>query len=424
MIKNKISFLTALTISSIIAGSLSNPAYAVVNRPFAGTDRYDTALKIISNGWVKCDSAVISSGNDGNLVDALTAAPLARKLKAPVFLTDGISLGSSILNKLKSLGVKNVYITSGPAVISSGIENQLKSIGVTYIKRLGGADRYETSVNIAKALGTVGNIMVARGDEYADALSAAAIAAKEGMPILLSDKDNLPKSISDYISTQNINTSYVLGLQGALSDDVANKLPHSKRLGGQSRYETNINIIKEFEDEIDFSKVYVAAGENANLVDALAGSPLVSSNSSAIILSNSILPDMSAEYLQTMLNPDSSINIFGGLGAVPAAVSDKLNDIQKNVSTVTGSAAASVKTIITSVIKTISITSAPSSNCLKYRIAGSNDVISIGTPVTVVAPSDKVKVYFYSSSNDLVAIGTMDISSDSDNYKFTARLLK
>lgn len=421
---NHKKIIISLALSCVLAGAPLSIANAEVNRPFAGTSRFDTALKIISNGWSKCDSAVISSGNDANLVDALTAAPLAKKLKAPIFLTNGTALDSSTISKLKSLGVKNIYITSGTAVISSNIEEQLKSLGITYIKRLGGANRYETSVNVAKALGNVGNIMVARGDEYADALSAAAIAAREGMPILLSDKDVLPQAVSDYIKGQSINTSFVLGLQGALSDNVANKLPNAKRLGGQNRYETNINIIKEFEDGIDFSKVYVAAGEKANLVDALAGSPLASMNSSAIILSNSILPDGAAEYLNTVLNPDSSINIFGGLGAVPTAVSDRLNDIQKNLVTKTGSGTASVKSIITSVLRVINITSAPSSECTKYRVAGSIEKVNVGTPITLISTNNNVKVYFYSSSDEHIATGMMNVASDSDSLKFSARFIK
>jgi putative cell wall-binding protein len=421
---NRQKIITSMILSCVLAGTSLSTANAQVLRSFAGKSRYDTALKIISNGWTKSDSAVISSGNNGNLVDALTAAPLARKLKAPIFLTDGKTLDSTTISKLKSLGVKNAYITSGTAVISSNIEKQLNSIDITYVKRLGGATRYETSVNIAKTLGNAQSIMVARGDEYADALSAAAIAASEGMPVLLSDKNTLPKSVSDYIKSQNISTSYVLGMQGALSDNVANNLPGPKRLGGKNRYETNVEIVREFQDEIDFNKLYVASGEKANLVDALAGSPLASLSSSAIILSSSALPDETAEYLNTVLNSNSNISIFGGLGAVPSAVSDKLNEIQKNLVIKTGTCKGSVKTIINSVLKTINITSVPDSSCVQYRVAGSGSNVNIGTPTTLITLDDNLKVYLYSCDGELIAYGTMNVKTDGDSNTFNVRFIK
>lgn len=413
-----------LILGCAIAGLPFGTASAQVNRQFAGSNRYDTTLKIVSNGWTKSSNAIISSGNDANLVDALTAAPLSRKLKAPIFLTDGVSLDSATLSEIRSLGVKSVYITSGTAVIKSSIESQLKSNGVTSIYRLGGADRYETSVNIAKAVGNHGSIMVARGDQYADALSAAAIAASQGMPILLSDKDSLPDSISNYVASSNISNSYVLGLQGALSDNVANKLPGTIRLGGQNRYETNIAIIKEFEDSLDYSKVYVAAGENANLVDALAGSPLAALNSSPIILSNSVLPDSAQNYLKTELSPDSDIEIFGGMAAVPEAVSDSLDDIQKNSSGQIVSCTASIKTIVDPMLRTITIASAPSADCTTYRIGGSSQTSSIGTLTTLFAAGDSVYVYFYNAGGDLLGKGSLNIDGDSDSVKFNVRLVK
>lgn len=420
---NRQKIITSMILSCVLAGASLSIANAQVSRPFAGTSRYDTALKIISNGWTKSQSVVLASANDANLVDALAAAPLAKKLNAPIVLTNGTSLDSAAISKLKSLGVKNVYITSGTGVIKSSIETQLKSIGVTNIYRLGGQNRYDTSVNIAKAVGACKEIMIARGDQYADALSAASIAANQGIPILLSDKDSLPQSVSAYIKSNNVSNSYVLGLQGAISDNVASKLPNPKRLGGQNRFETNIAIIKGFEDLINFDKVYVAAGDGKP-VDALAGSPLAAMYSAPIILTTSVLPNASAEYLKTVLSTDSDIEIFGGTGAVSKAVSDKLDDIQKNLNTSTGSSTASIKTVITSVLKTIDIINAPSANCIKYRISGNSSEISVGTPVTIVAPTDTVKIYFYSSNDDVIAVGTMNIKSDSDSYKFNVRFVK
>ena len=47
----------------------------------AGQDRYETAAKIAEEGWTtSSDNAILAAGMDNNLVDALTAAPLAKAL--------------------------------------------------------------------------------------------------------------------------------------------------------------------------------------------------------------------------------------------------------------------------------------------------------------------------------------------------------
>jgi putative cell wall-binding protein len=421
---NHKKIILSLALSCAIAVTPLSIASAKVNRPFSGTSRYDTALKIVSNGWTKCDSAVISSGNNGNLVDALTAAPLAKKLKAPIILTDGKSIDSITLSKLASLGVKNIYITSGSAVIGNNIENQLKNIGIKNINRLGGTNRFQTSINIAKTIGNNGTIMLARADEYADALSAAAIAAKLGMPILLTNKDSLSDDVKNYISSSKIRTTYVLGLQGAISDTAIKGLPSCKRLGGANRYETNIQIIKEFQDGLDFNKVYIASGEKSNLVDALAGSPLAANFSAPIILCSKTLSDTAANYLSGVLNSNSEINIFGGEGAVPSAVSDRLNKIQAAITSNTGTCSVSVKMIISPVLKQITVNSTNIPNCSKYKLEGSSDAIDIGQPITLLEPDNKVNIYFYSSSGNLVARGILDTSKDNYPIDITVQLVK
>lgn len=420
----KIKLLNALVMSCITAASMSSQTYAVVKRPFAGSNRFDTSLKIVSSGWTSTYNAVISAANDGNLVDALTAAPLAKKLNAPIFLTGGDSLDADSLAKIKALKIKTVYITSGTGVIGSGIETQLKSIGVTEIHRLGGADRYITSVNIARAVGNGRKIMLARGDEYADALSAAAVAAREGIPILLSKQDSVPDSVKEYISEKRIDEAYVLGLQGALSDTVASSLPNSKRLGGSNRYETNISIIKEFEDSIDFSKVYVASGESRNLVDALAGSPLAAKYSSPIILTSTELSDAAADYLSIVLNPDSEINVFGGEAAVPQSVSSRLTDIENSISNKKGSCVASIQNKDVSVLKQITVKSTDVQGCSKFRIEGSSSVIEVGNSITLIPAGSKLTIYLYSQSNEILAKGILDVSKPNDSQNVTVRLVR
>jgi putative cell wall-binding protein len=113
--------------------------------------------------------------------------------------------------------------------------------------RLGGQDRYETSALIDKKLGVVsGEIMVAGSNDWADALSASSIAAKKGIPILLTDGETLLDSTSNFTNNNNFNKTYILGDADIISDNVANQFPNPERIGGSTEYERNINIIKRF----------------------------------------------------------------------------------------------------------------------------------------------------------------------------------
>ena len=73
--------------------------------------------------------------------------PLLVKIMHLYLLTEKTSLSNQ--PKLKEIlvnkGVKNVFIVGGNAAIPLVIDGELAAMGIT-VKRLGGIDRYETSV--------------------------------------------------------------------------------------------------------------------------------------------------------------------------------------------------------------------------------------------------------------------------------------
>ena len=183
--KKIISICTAATLaltSSIVATKVS-AADLPENTRLWGTDRYETAVKISQNGWKSgAEYAILASGE--GYADALCATPLAKSKNAPILLTKQNSLNEDTLKELKRLGVKQVYIIGGNGSVSKEVEYKVKSIAKN-IERIQGEDRYETSVKVAEKLGENDEIMLASGEGYADALSAAPVAAIKGIPIIL-----------------------------------------------------------------------------------------------------------------------------------------------------------------------------------------------------------------------------------------------
>lgn len=290
-----------------------------------GLDRYETAAKIVQEGWKGASEyAVLSAGMDDNLVDALAAAPLAKLKNAPVLLTEGEVLNKYAEAELVRLGVKTVYVTTGDKVIREKVLNRLSELNITVVP-LGGSDRYETALNIAKQMGTFNKFVVATAWNNADALSVASIAAAKGMPILLSDVNKIPDIVKAYIDEvkNNVSQTYILGGTGALTDNVKNALPNATRIGGMDRFGTNLEVLKTFANDLKYSKTYLANGEDDHLADALAGSPLAAQTASPVLLTGAMLPSESKEFAK--LNLGSNIITFGGEAVVPAGVVKQLD---------------------------------------------------------------------------------------------------
>lgn len=313
MIKSrKLSMVAVSATFAILVTCMSIKASAaVINKRLAGIDRYETAAKICDEGWTQSDYAVIATGE--NYPDALSAAPLAKKYDAPILLTYKDTLDKYTSYQLDKLNVKQVFIVGGYGVVSKNVEDSIKNKGILVV-RYYGIDRYETAVKIADAVGTNANIVVATGEDFADALSIAPIAASQLMPILLVPKDIIPQSVKDYLQGKNISKTYVLGGSDEISNVVAAGFPNVNRIVGTNKYERNVNIINAFSEKLNFSKICIATGEN--FPDALSGSVLAAKGLSPVVLVSSVPSKETRNFLNSKLLQIRQNYIMGGVGAV------------------------------------------------------------------------------------------------------------
>lgn len=323
---NKTKSSLALTLSvAMLATMVTIPGVAsaaTAAKQLSGADRYATALKIVEDGWKTSTSAVIARGDD--LADALAAAPLAfAKGKAPILLTKTNEIPAGVLAELKALGVKNVYIVGGVGAVSKTVADQLAAQGLT-ITRVSGNDRFETSLKIAKEAfaTTPAEVVIANGLAYADALSVSSIAAAKGMPILLVNNSKLSADQAAYIAGKTV---YAVGGEGVLNTDVVS-VAKAERISGLDRYKTNAAVLAKFKP--DYSKIYLAKGTPANLVDALAGSALAALTNSPIVLvdqANKINVEQSA-VVKANVTGNSAVVTLGG--TVTQAAADAIDALK------------------------------------------------------------------------------------------------
>ncbi|MDU1443491.1 MAG: cell wall-binding repeat-containing protein [Clostridium cochlearium] len=295
-----------------------------------GNDRYETSSKIAKDGWSSSYYAIIASGE--NFPDSLSAVTLAKKHDAPILLTNSKSLNTNTREELTRMKVKKVLIIGGQGSISSKVEQDIKSMGIT-TERLGGRDRYETSIKIAERLGNPGTLFVVTSNHFGDALSVGPIAAKKGAPIILTSKDNLSDYTKKYLYKKVFNKIYIIGDRAQISDKVAsefekyvkNSQPNENAVeridtksNNSSIYERNINVIDKFESDLNsFREIYIASG--VAFADALSVNALAAKKGAPIVIGNTSDGNLLKSFISKNYSNISIINIVGGQGVISEA---------------------------------------------------------------------------------------------------------
>ncbi|MBV4417238.1 cell wall-binding repeat-containing protein [Clostridium tyrobutyricum] len=320
---NKRKIIASFILSAVCASTVNFASTKTVSAAtvrLGGQDRYETSTKISQDGWTTSEYVVLASGQ--GYADALCAAPVASKHNAPILLTPSNNLDQNVKSEITRLKATHVIEIGGTGSISTNVENELKSMGLS-VQRLGGADRYETSVKVAKALGTPNKIVVTSGQGYADALSVAPIAAKQGMEILLTSDIGIPDTVKDYIqdNKSSIVNTYVVGGTAVIPESTIGSLSNPIRISGDDRYETNVNVLDYFKASIDMNNVYIARGGGPagnEFADALSASALAAKNNSPVVLTDDEINTNAntQKFIEDNVNSSANIVAIGGQASV------------------------------------------------------------------------------------------------------------
>lgn len=152
-----------------------------------------------------------------------------------------------------TLRPQEAIILGGPNAVSPELEPVIKDLGfTTKVTRITGDSRIQTSINLAKYTGAKDStVLIARADDYADALAAGAFAGKTGYPILLAPKPYTDASgnrivlhpdVAAYLKETKIQHALVIGGDQAVTPETVNHIkrivPDTQRVAGASRVET------------------------------------------------------------------------------------------------------------------------------------------------------------------------------------------
>lgn len=239
-----------------------------------------------------------------------------------------------------------VAVSSGTAVAAPS---------VTYT-RVQGEDRYVTAAAIAENRpgGQAGVVMLARGDFFADGLTASNLGSSAAVPLLLTQ----PNRLNDHAlqAMKNLGTSYVyiIGGPAALSEQVERDLEREgigfERIFGDDRYGTATATMYRFYSgegdrprQIDGKNtVIIASGEQ--FPDALAAGPLAfAANLPVLLAGRTFLPEPTRRALEQE-GPSRCPNVIcihqvlllGGPDAVSAEVQREIEGMGVTVRRVAG----------------------------------------------------------------------------------------
>ena len=180
----------------------------------AGTNRYETNIEILKEAF-----KISSEGSKEILVctgqefaDSLSASAVNKPI---LLVKNRLSDNQKVL--LASLSVEKFYIIGSEAAVNAEVAAEIAEYGST--ERIGGANRYETSVKIAETFFDEPEAAVlAYAREFPDGLCGGPLAASMNAPIVLTNTGRETEAAA-YAQGQNITTGVVLGASVRISDD-------------------------------------------------------------------------------------------------------------------------------------------------------------------------------------------------------------
>lgn len=310
-----------------------NPHPGAIIKRIGGEDRYRTSQLISYENFATSDTVILATGR--NFADALTASGLAGCLNAPVLLVKTNPVPQSLIDEIRRLGASKVIVVGGTAAVATPVTTQLSGAGFA-VRRIGGADRYETASLIGREVMGYGQyggrVYIARGDDFADALSLGPLAYRNKAPLLLVKPTTVPSSTRSVLSASAFSSGCIAGGTVAVSSRVESEIDSYvgsvNRMAGESRYSTAVAVAAWGVSTglVSYDSIGIATG--TVFADALCGGVAMGSRGGVILLTR---PDSLAEETEAAIAASahliSQVQVYGGESAVYPAIVQRIGQV-------------------------------------------------------------------------------------------------
>jgi 5'-nucleotidase / UDP-sugar diphosphatase len=200
------------------------------------------------------------------------------------------------------------------------------------VERIAGADRVGTAIAVsAQTFDTAATVVIARADEYADALAGAPLATFLGAPLLLTSRDGLLPAVQAELERLGSTHAVLLGGTAALSETVEQDLNAMgvtpRRVSGPNRFATAAAVAANLVGEDTGGTVFVVKGidddPGRGWPDAVSAAPYAAFLNAPVLLVAT--DDATQPTLDAIAELDpAEVIIVGGTAAVSAATEESL----------------------------------------------------------------------------------------------------
>lgn len=279
----KVYFLIAIIVIWLVILNLTSYASSSINetltyKNLVGQNRYDTSILISKEVYSSgTKNIILVNGTDNT--DGILAGVLAHKLSAPVLLITKDNLSEEIIKEIKRLNPQKAYLIGGTAVISNSITKKLNNMSIS-TERVYGSNRYLTAIAVAKKVQTFDKVIICNSrDDGVNASAIAAIAVKNGIPILYNDNsESINYTTYNYIknNVKTIKRIYIVGNgMSTKQQKMLNGCGISIiKLNGSTPYDINVEMLNKFNSK--YNNVVLVN----NSIDAISASYLATKNNS------------------------------------------------------------------------------------------------------------------------------------------------
>lgn len=231
-------------------------------------------------------------------------------------------------------GLARVVVLGGEAAVSGRVVDTLAAETGAVVRRTAGSGRYDTAARIVDdTFDSAETVYLATGENFPDALSGAAAAARVGAPVLLTHPTILPDATVQQLRELGPATVVVLGGTAAVGEGVVDQVRAAtgatvRRIAGRNRYDTAARTVAEVFDRAD--TVYLATGEA--FPDALSGAAAAARIDAPVLLTRpTSLPPETERRLRD-LQPRRVVILGGGIAVrapVVAALDAFVEDVDR-----------------------------------------------------------------------------------------------
>lgn len=286
-----------------------------------GPTRVETAAEI-SRAAFETATAVVLARADA-YPDALAGAPLAARAGAPLLLTPGDALHPAVAAEIDRLAPSSVILLGDESALGPRVADAVRARGVATVRRVAGANRYDTARLVSGELPRNGNAFLVEGAHadpargWPDAVAVSALAAATRRPVLLVERDRLPPETARALRDGGIDRVTVVGGAASVAqtvvDEVAELGVSVTRVAGANRYATSAAVADAaLAAGTSAATVWLATG--SNWPDSLAAGPAAATAGALLLLTDGRLLDASPEagaWLQAHRDSIQALTLLG-----------------------------------------------------------------------------------------------------------------